>query len=155
MAYVTIPKDLSRIQSKVLFGLTKRQVICFGAAALVGVPLFFLAKASLGTTTAALCMILVNHGDLKATQGDTGHAEIDMITSVYAHILDEDRKINAQKFESAFYANPNLRAVRPPEEPKEPAPATLDLEALVEQLRQSPELANTLAALLSAAPGGR
>ena len=67
----------------------------------------------------------------------------------------EDRKINAQKFESAFYANPNLRAVRPPEEPKEPAPATLDLEALVEQLRQSPELANTLAALLSAAPGGR
>ena len=59
MAYVTIPKDLSRIQSKVLFGLTKRQVICFGAAALVGVPLFFLAKASLGTTTAAPCMILV------------------------------------------------------------------------------------------------
>ena len=59
MAYVTIPKDLSRIQSKVLFGLTKRQVICFGAAALVGVPLFFLAKASLGTPTAALCMILV------------------------------------------------------------------------------------------------
>ena len=59
MAYVTIPKDLSRIQSKVLFWLTKRQVICFGAAALVGVPLFFLAKVSLGTTTAALCMILV------------------------------------------------------------------------------------------------
>lgn len=59
MAYVTIPKDLSQIQSKVLFGLTKRQVICFGAAALVGVPLFFLAKVSLGTTTAALCMILV------------------------------------------------------------------------------------------------
>ena len=59
IAYVTIPKDLSRVQSKVLFGLTKRQVICFGAAALVGVPLFFLAKVSLGTTTAALCMILV------------------------------------------------------------------------------------------------
>ena len=97
----------------------------------------------------------LNHGDLKATQGDTGHAEIDMITSVYAHILDEDRKINAQKFESAFYANPNLREVHPPEEPREQAPATLDLEALVEQLRQSPELANTLAALLSAAPGGR
>ena len=56
----------------------------------------------------------LNHGDLKATQGDTGHAQIDMITSVYAHILDEDRKINAQKFESAFYANPNLREVRPP-----------------------------------------
>ena len=46
MAYVTIPKDLSRVQSKVLFGLTKRQVICFGAAALIGVPLFFLAKGA-------------------------------------------------------------------------------------------------------------
>lgn len=94
----------------------------------------------------------LNHGDLKATQGDTGHAQIDMITSVYAHILDEDRKINTQKFESAFYANPDLRSVRPPEEPKESAPATLDLEALVEQLRKSPELANTLAALLVSAP---
>lgn len=94
----------------------------------------------------------LNHGDLKATQGDTGHAQIDMITSVYAHILDEDRKINAQKFESAFYANPDLRSVCPPEEPKESAPATLDLEALVEQLRKSPELANTLAALLVSAP---
>ena len=94
----------------------------------------------------------LNHGDLKATQGDTGHAQIDMITSVYAHILDEDRKVNAQKFESAFYANPDLRSVRPPEEPKEQAPATLDLEALVEQLRKSPELANTLAALLASAP---
>ena len=61
MAYVTIPKDLSRIQSKVLFGLTKRQVICFGAAALVGVPLFFLAKASLGTTTAALRIYQTNN----------------------------------------------------------------------------------------------
>ena len=92
----------------------------------------------------------LNHGDLKATQGDTGHAEIDMITSVYAHILDEDRKVNAQKFETAFYSNPDLRDVRPPAEPKEPAPATLDLASLVEQLQKSPELASALAALIAA-----
>ena len=42
-----------------LFGLTKRQLVCFGSAALVGVPLFFLSKGSMGTTPAALCMILV------------------------------------------------------------------------------------------------
>ena len=89
----------------------------------------------------------LNHGDLKATQGDTGHAEIDMITKVYAHILDEDRKINAQKFESAFYANPDLRNVKPPQE--QPPAQTLDLAALIEQLQKSPELANTLAALIS------
>ncbi len=92
----------------------------------------------------------LNHGDLKATQGDTGHAEIDMITSVYAHILDEDRKVNAQKFETAFYSNPDLRDVRSPAEPKETAPATLDLASLVEQLQKSPELASALAALIAA-----
>ena len=42
-----------------LFGLTKRQLVCFGSAALAGVPLFFLSKGSMGTTPAALCMILV------------------------------------------------------------------------------------------------
>ncbi len=97
----------------------------------------------------------LNHGDLKATQGDTGHAEIDMITSIYAHILDEDRKIDAQKFEMAFYSNPDLRGVRPPEEPKAPEPATIDLAGLVEQLQKSPELANTLAALIAAQPSVR
>ena len=59
MAYVTVPKDLTKIKSKMLFGLTKRQLVCFGSAALVGVPLFFLSKDSMGTTPAALCMILV------------------------------------------------------------------------------------------------
>ena len=91
----------------------------------------------------------LNHGDLKATQGDTGHAEIDMITSVYAHILDEDRKVNAQKFETAFYSNPDLRGVRPPQEPKAPEPAPIDLASLVEQLQKSPELASALAALIA------
>ena len=89
----------------------------------------------------------LNHGDLKATQGDTGHAEIDMITKVYAHILDEDRKVNAQKFENAFYAvNSDLKNVQPPQE--QPAAPTLDLSALIEQLQKSPELAQTLAALI-------
>ena len=36
------------------------------------------------------------------------HSQI-CVTEVYAHILDEDRKINAQKFEMAFYADPEMR----------------------------------------------
>jgi len=59
LAYVTIPKDLTKVKSKVLFGLTRRQLICFGAAVLVGVPLFFLLKDSVDSSTATLCMILV------------------------------------------------------------------------------------------------
>ena len=103
-----------------------------------------LLPQNMKTTTYKLKL---NHGDLKATQGDTGHAEIDMITKVYAHILDEDRKINAQKFECAFYANPDLHNSRPPQ--PEPQAANLDLATLVEQLQRSPELASTLAALLA------
>lgn len=87
----------------------------------------------------------LNHGDIKATQGDTGHSQADMITRVYAHILDEDRKINAQKFESAFYANPDLRDVKPPKEQS----ATINLNDLIEQLKNSPELAQTLAGLIA------
>ena len=59
MAYVTIPKDLTKVKSKVLFGLTRRQLICFGAAVLVGVPLFFLLKDAVDSSTTTLCMILV------------------------------------------------------------------------------------------------
>ena len=59
MAYVTIPKDLTKVKSKVLFGLTRRQLICFGAAVLVGVPLFFLLRNAVSSSLATLCMILV------------------------------------------------------------------------------------------------
>ena len=45
-AYIPVPRDLTRVKSKVFFNLTKRQLICFGAAALIGVPIFFLVKAT-------------------------------------------------------------------------------------------------------------
>ena len=91
----------------------------------------------------------LNNGDLKATQGDTGHSQIDMITNVYAHILDEDRKINAQKFETAFYGTRDLRDVKPPQEPAQEPQQNVDLASLIEQLQKNPELVNTLANLLS------
>ena len=59
MAYVPVPKDLSRVKSKIAFNMTTRQLICFGGGALLGVPLFFLLKAPLGSSTAAMCMMLV------------------------------------------------------------------------------------------------
>ena len=57
MAYVTVPKDLTKVKSKVVFGLTKRQLICFGGALLVGVPLFFLIRGRVPTSAAALIMV--------------------------------------------------------------------------------------------------
>ena len=59
MAYVPVPKDLANIKSKFLFGLTKRQTVCFGSGAFFGVPLFFLLKPHIGTSTAALIMVFM------------------------------------------------------------------------------------------------
>ena len=58
MAYVTVPKDLTKVKSKVLFGLTRRQLVCFGAAALIGVPLFFLLRKTVNSSTATVWMIV-------------------------------------------------------------------------------------------------
>ena len=59
MAYVPVPKDLTKVKTKVVFNLTKRQLVCFGGGALLGVPLFFLLRGSVGNSTAALCMMFV------------------------------------------------------------------------------------------------
>ena len=50
----------------------------------------------------------LNKGDIKAVQGDSGHSQTDMVTDVYSHIIDEDRKKNAELFEDAFYKKNNL-----------------------------------------------
>ncbi|MFA0814563.1 MAG: PrgI family protein [Anaerofustis sp.] len=58
MAYVPVPKDLTKIKTKVMFNLTKRQLICFSLAAVAGIPLFFLLKAHTSVSAAALMMVL-------------------------------------------------------------------------------------------------
>ena len=59
MAYVPVPKDLTKVKTKVMFNLTKRQLICFGAAIAVAVPAFFLLKDSAGSSAATMLMIIV------------------------------------------------------------------------------------------------
>ena len=57
MAYVSVPNDLSKIKTKVAFNLTKRQLLCFGAAALIGIPAYLFARSTIGNTGAMLLMI--------------------------------------------------------------------------------------------------
>lgn len=59
MAYVTIPNDLSKIKTKLALNLTKRQLICFGGAAAVGVPAYLLARSAFGSTGAMFVMLAV------------------------------------------------------------------------------------------------
>ena len=58
-AYVSVPRDLTRVKTKIFFNLTKRQLICFGGGALIGIPAFFLLKSVTNVSLASLGMILI------------------------------------------------------------------------------------------------
>lgn len=57
MAYVSVPNDLSKIKTKLAFNLTKRQLICFGVAAVIGVPAYLFTRTAIGNTGAMFLMI--------------------------------------------------------------------------------------------------
>lgn len=59
MAFVSVPKDLTKIKNKVVLNLTKRQLVCLVAAAAVGLPFYFLTKKYIGTSNAATGMVLL------------------------------------------------------------------------------------------------
>ena len=58
-AYIPVPRDLTRVKTKAFFNLTKRQLVCFGTAALIGVPLFFWIKSFGNVSLATMVMIIV------------------------------------------------------------------------------------------------
>ena len=88
----------------------------------------------------------LNGGDVKAVQGDSGHAQATMVTEVYSHILDDDRQHNAELFEETFYSGKT-------EDKKGAAPGGVgqssDMEAIMRILK-NPEAAKLLKSLLSA-----
>jgi hypothetical protein len=57
MAFVNVPKDLSKVKTKLALRLTKRQLICFGAAAAIGIPTYIFTRGTIGNSAAALLMI--------------------------------------------------------------------------------------------------
>ena len=59
MAFVSVPKDLTKVKNKVVLNLTKRQLICLSAAAAIGLPFYFLTRNTLGTSNAATGMVIL------------------------------------------------------------------------------------------------
>ena len=59
MAFVSVPKDLTKIKNKVVLNLTRRQIICLTAAAAVGLPFYFFTRKYIGTSSAATGMVLL------------------------------------------------------------------------------------------------
>jgi len=108
-----------------------------------------------------------NGGDMKSVQGDSGHARMDMVADVYSHIIDEDRRYNAQTFEEQFYkakgirgatqekgvATPkfeeNIRVLETKEEPSNETEQLQNKDAeLIQKLLENPEAMNLLRALV-------
>lgn len=57
MPYVPVPKDLTKVKTKLAFNLTKRQLICFSLGGLAGLPVYFLSRSTIGNSAAVLVII--------------------------------------------------------------------------------------------------
>ena len=79
-------------------------------------------------------------GDIKSVQGDSGHARADMVADVYSHILDEDRAINAQRFDEKFYGNPSPSDGMPDDPPAEQPQGVLSLQEMLMGVLTNPEM---------------
>lgn len=89
----------------------------------------------------------ISGGDIKSVQGDTGHSVADMVTNVYSHIMNEDRRNLAQKMETDFFG------VKEPSTPQ--APMDNSTKKLMQLLQASPDLADTLLQMTKILGGGQ
>ena len=99
--------------------------------------------------TSVTYKLKLSGGDIKAVQGDSGHAQADMVTEVYGHIIDEDRRKNAEMMEKAFYNKENLNPqMKGSEESSNTiaVPEGVDAELLMKVLG-NPEMAALLTSL--------
>ena len=93
----------------------------------------------------------LNGGDIKAVQGDSGHSQVDMVTDVYSHIIDEDRRRNAELFEEAFYEKKNLDPKMHDETTSQTVDVPDDVDAeLLAKVLANPEMKALLASLAKA-----
>lgn len=86
----------------------------------------------------------LNGGDMKSVQGDSGHAQVKMVADVYSHIIDDDRRLNAQRFEEQFYQSKTPQ--EPVQEENVPQATQSDQEMLL-KLLANPEMAALLKSL--------
>ena len=79
-------------------------------------------------------------------QGDSGHAQVKMVADVYSHIIDDDRRINAQRFEEQFYHTQTTPQIDEKQEEIQPTEPEVDQE-MVLKLLAKPEMATLLKSL--------
>ena len=88
----------------------------------------------------------LNGGDMKSVQGDSGHAQVKMVADVYSHIIDDDRRLNAQRFEEQFYQGKSQTPTEKVQAETVPEASQSDKEMLL-KLLANPEIAAILKSL--------
>ena len=83
---------------------------------------------------------------MKSVQGDSGHAQIKMVADVYSHIIDDDRRLNAQRFEEQFYHGKGQTPTEEVQTETIPEASQSDKEMLL-KLLANPEMAALLKSL--------
>jgi len=97
--------------------------------------------------TSTTYKLMLSGGDIKGVQGDTGHAQATMVTERYAHILDDNRRVNAERFQQQFYSSlVSEEPVKQPD-PIQELDAAGKQALLLKFLAESPEMASMIKSL--------
>lgn len=97
--------------------------------------------------TSTTYKLKISGGDIKAVQGDTGHAQASMVTERYAHILDDDRRINAERFEREFYGGDHTKESSAAKKENTSETPTSDAQMLLQMLEANPQMAELIKTL--------
>lgn len=90
-------------------------------------------------------------GNVKAVQGDTGHAQARMVTDLYAHADTEDRRLLAQKVEQQFFQRRNGGKAQNARIPV--SDCTDDTAFALKLLQNNPDMAKLIVAALGHSAG--
>lgn len=134
---IYIDRVIDRVDKKLIEKLSKMDIIYTFPNLMMGTRTVIVLKqpkteGSIRHTSASTKLVL-SGGDLKAVQGDGGWNTPDMLTKCYAHILDENWRVIADKMETEFYGKN-----REKNEPQESQTAQVD--TLLKLVQDNPDL---------------
>ncbi|MBQ6018841.1 MAG: tyrosine-type recombinase/integrase [Clostridia bacterium] len=95
--------------------------------------------------TSTTYKLKLSGGDIKAVQRDMGHAQATMVTDRYAHIMDDDRRRNAERLEEAFYGGNGTNCENQTQSENDVSDEAIEL---AKAIGSSPELMALLKGLL-------
>ncbi|CAL7867259.1 PrgI family protein [Fusobacterium necrophorum subsp. funduliforme] len=102
MAYVKIPKDLTKVKTKVALNLTKRQLIGFSISGIIGFPIYFLFKKILPNDMAMIVMSIAVLPILFATLYEKDNLPFEKHLA-YILCFHTSEKIRLYKAESLYH----------------------------------------------------